>query len=438
LVGVAIAGGSAQAATVSVESGTLVYAADAGEENFLFVYPSQLPGYTGVYDDGASITPGSGCMLAVEAYPEFIPPYVGLYYICSDVTNGVNIDLDDGDDLGVMGVGPVTMKGGAGNDELVGTEGDDVIDAGPGDDRVIGDKGNDKILGGDGADQLDGEYLEFPEDLSEIPEGTEDFRGLELTAGGADVLDGGPGDDTLRGNAGTDAIQGGPGNDTADYSLRRKKSAVVLTLDGVANDGAPGEKDAIGGDVEAVFTGPGNDRVMGNSEANKIDTGDGDDVVDAGEGADAVKLGAGNDHASLRDESVDSLDCGAGGTDTALVDARDAADGCETLERAALKPVALTLQARSRPRSGGTVRVRMSGKLKLPTGADKRACVGSAVKLVVRGGGRSASTTAIFGGGCKYTASVSIKAARALKAQALFVGSPTLAHLNSRRVRVRH
>jgi hypothetical protein len=185
--------------------------------------------------------------------------------------------------------------------------------------------------------------------------------------------------------------------------------------------------------VESVTTGFGNDHVTGNGLVNKIATGLGDDVVDPGEGADNVKLGDGNDHASLRDKSVDTVDCGLGSTDAVSLDARDGAEGCETLERSALAPLGLTLKASMR--AGG--HVRMSGKLKLPKGTDKRACVGSAVKLVVRGGGRSASTTAIFGTGCKYSGSVTIHAGGPLKAQAQFVGSPTLAGLKSRLIRVK-
>jgi Ca2+-binding RTX toxin-like protein len=218
--------------------------------------------------------------------------------------------------------------------------------------------------------------------------------------------------------------------DTVDYAW--KKNAVTVTLDGVANDGASGERDAVAADVESVTTGFGNDHVLGNAGDNKIDTGYGDDTVDGGEGVDTIKLGPGGDHASLRDKSVDSVDCGAG-TDDVTVDALDTADGCESLARSALKPLALTLKAKLG--SGG--RVRMAGKLRLPKGVDKRACVGSAVRLVVRGGGRSQSTTAIFGEGCKYSGSVSIRATGPLKAQAQFVGSPMLARLYSRFVSVK-
>src|SRR3954452_14439573 len=78
---------------------------------------------------------------------------------------------------------------------------------------------------------------------------------------GADHLEGtqlrgGPGDDVEvaddpdgfgisfnEGNAvnGTDPLVGGPGKDTVSYALRAMP--VAVSLDGVANDGAPGERD---------------------------------------------------------------------------------------------------------------------------------------------------------------------------------------------------
>ena len=70
----------------------------------------------------------------------------------------------------------------------------------------------DTLDGGDGSDTLDG-------------------------GGGDDTLSGGGGDDTLDGGAGADVHRRGAGIDTA---RRGRASQRVVTLDGVANDGAPG------------------------------------------------------------------------------------------------------------------------------------------------------------------------------------------------------
>jgi Ca2+-binding RTX toxin-like protein len=156
LVIAAMGAGTASASRVSVESGTLVYTAEPGEANDLFIYPAQIPGYTGVYDDGGSVTTGSGCTVAPEVFVG-IPPFADLYYICSGVTNGITVDLGDGNDFAGMEVGGgVTVHAGAGNDDVYSIDGDDVLDGGPGDDNLEGGPGKDMLTGGEGNDTLEG------------------------------------------------------------------------------------------------------------------------------------------------------------------------------------------------------------------------------------------------------------------------------------------
>jgi Ca2+-binding RTX toxin-like protein len=96
-----------------------------------------------------------------------------------------------------------TVKGGGGNDTIVGTPiaatsscpsgcrlgvGSQTFEGGPGDDVVFGERGNDTLRGGEGNDRL--------------------YGGI-----GDDLLQGGPGNDVLSGGFGADAIDGGPGND---------------------------------------------------------------------------------------------------------------------------------------------------------------------------------------------------------------------------------
>ncbi len=101
---------------------------------------------------------------------------------------------------------PVTMVGTAGADQLVGTEGPDVFSAGAGNDLVIGLEGNDVACLGTGNDRFIG----------------------------------GPGNDTFVAGATADGSDRftTEGFDTAVYSAR--KAPVTISLDGVANDGAPG------------------------------------------------------------------------------------------------------------------------------------------------------------------------------------------------------
>lgn len=105
---------------------------------------------------------------------------------------------------GLAYLGPLTINGGPGHDELLrGSFEPDVISGGPGDDRLDGQNGADVMDAGPGNDIL--------------------------TAGdGDDVLIGGPGADSFVGNFGNDVIvaldreadtqiNGGPGTDTAYY-----------------------------------------------------------------------------------------------------------------------------------------------------------------------------------------------------------------------------
>ncbi|MBS1870106.1 MAG: hypothetical protein JSS99_10605 [Actinobacteria bacterium] len=165
---------------------------------------------------------------------------------------------------------------------LVGTPGNDVIVGGSADEAIYGGAGNDTLSGGAGNDELDG----------------------------------GPGADILN---------GGPGSDVVSYS---GTLPVKVTLDGVANDGTAGEGDNVGSDVEDIFGGDGDDKLVGSRAANTIDGGAGDDTIDGGAGSDRIYGGAGNDTIDARDGGPDRVDCGPG-VDEAIVDAVDVVVGCE-------------------------------------------------------------------------------------------------------------
>jgi hypothetical protein len=117
---------------------------------------------------------------------------------------------------------------------------------------------------------------------------------------GDDILRGGDGDDTLRdgggccsvfargifvpsGPNGDDVLDGGPGRDETSYS---RTADVTITLDGVANDGEAGEADNV--QVEDVFTGDGNDTIVGDDATNALGGGSGSDRVVGGGGEDEL------------------------------------------------------------------------------------------------------------------------------------------------------
>jgi Ca2+-binding RTX toxin-like protein len=165
-----------------------------------------------------------------------------------------------------------------------GLAGDDTYDSVA---NVVGTCMSDTITGDGGANRLEG-------------------------GGGDDTLSGGNGNDTLVGGAGTDVVNGGDGVDTASYVGHTQ--GVVADLDGVADDGAPGENDLIAVDVENLTGGRFADTLTGDGGANTV-TGDScpgpgvvlclgeADVLAGGGGADVLWGGFGDD----------SLSGGAGG-----------------------------------------------------------------------------------------------------------------------------
>jgi len=132
--------------------------------------------------------------------------------------------------------------------------------------------------------------------------------------GGADVIDcatlntpcridGGDGDDTLKGGGAGDTLIGGEGDDTTDggggadtISYGTSSAAVTVSL---AAQGGP--QDTIGAGTDTISNcenltgGTGNDTLTGNAVANTINGGGGDDVIDGGDGNDTLLGGPGND-----------------------------------------------------------------------------------------------------------------------------------------------
>jgi hypothetical protein len=138
--------------------------------------------------------------------------------------------------------------------------------------------------------------------------------GGDALAGGddADSLDGGPGDDALDGGGGPDAMSGGDGTDLANYGNRT--AGLNVTLDGVTNDGEPGEGDNVATSVENIAGGSGNDTFVGSAASNAIAGGAGEDYEDGGSGgADTLTGGDSGDVLRTRGTTQgDTVTCGPG------------------------------------------------------------------------------------------------------------------------------
>jgi Ca2+-binding RTX toxin-like protein len=134
------------------------------------------------------------------------------------------------------------------------------------------------------------------------------------------------GDDFARPGLGHDLVSGGPGQDTVLYD--RRSTGIAVSLDGVANDGAPGEQDNILTDVESLYGGAGDDLLVG---------GDGNDFLDGRGGNDDLRGGAGNDVISGHGDD-DLIDGGTG------ADFMDGDEGVDTVTYASrTEPVSVTL-----------------------------------------------------------------------------------------------
>ncbi|HEX8916163.1 MAG TPA: hypothetical protein VF796_27690, partial [Humisphaera sp.] len=219
------------------------------------------------------------------------------------------------DDLGEPGEGDRTAAdfedgyGGEGDDVILGSAGPNSLTGGGGDDRLEGRGGNDALAGGNGADVL-------------------------LGGAGDDVMDAGEDSKT---DAFPDVFDGGPGTDLVDYGRTFRLAGMSLTLDGVANDGVPGERDNLLR-VENLIGGYGPDRIVGNdgpnvlrggptyTDANDPDDDEifglgGNDILVGGFGRDRLFGGAGDDILWARDGRRGDLVDGGPGFDRAEFDA---------------------------------------------------------------------------------------------------------------------
>ncbi len=163
------------------------------------------------------------------------------------------------------------ISGLGGNDTLTGFGGDDFLDGGSGNDIISGGDGNDRIVGGLGNDTLDGGA---GIDVADYSGGSGSVR-VNLVTG---IATGAEGNDTLTG---IENIVGGAGDD-------------VLIGDGLAN-----RIEGRGG-VDILIGGGGNDVLIGAASSSNpigatLDGGDGDDILDGGVGMNTLIGGAGSD-----------------------------------------------------------------------------------------------------------------------------------------------
>ncbi|HZH26148.1 MAG TPA: DUF4214 domain-containing protein [Azospirillaceae bacterium] len=126
----------------------------------------------------------------------------------------------------------ITVRGGAGDDEIIGnsaTNRTDTLSGGAGDDTIYGAAGNDTLNGGDDDDTLDGVA---GNDTLNGDAGHDTLEG----GLGNDILNGGTGDDRLDGENGVDQLTGGTGNDTFVVETAAFRTQFDTIVDATAGD----------------------------------------------------------------------------------------------------------------------------------------------------------------------------------------------------------
>ena len=345
-----------------LNANVLEFGGDGANDAISIYYDESSAKFT--YSASVNVSAVAPCTAATESTGEC--PAAGITYVLAFGGSGndrVSLDM-----CGLCSSPPTgVILGEAGDDSL-----DGAVSTGPSAAAyaISGGDGNDRLTSGNGNDELKGEA------------GNDVLDAYD----GADTVDGGAGDDSLSAEAGGDAADvyiGGEGFDSIggnvstgnDFS--EPNADMTATLDGVANDGEPGEGDNVMPDVERVKAlgrnvtmtgtdGPneliatgttstirglgGDDRLIGADGADTLEGGEGADYLEGGFGPDVLDGGGGvdqfigdkterdviatgNDTIRARDGLAEQVNCGIG-SDSAIVDAADVVDpSCELVDR---------------------------------------------------------------------------------------------------------
>ena len=220
------------------------------------------------------------------------------------------------------------LYGNSGNDNLHGGSGNDLLVGGSGNDTLIGGSGKDSMIGGDGNDIYIVENVNdtITENFAEgtdliqastdwtlgdncenlILTGSENINGTGNNS--ANTIKGNNGANRLNGGLGNDRLVGGAGIDTAVFSSRNNRINLASTGSQNTRDG----RDILQS-IENVDGGAGNDIIIGNNSANKLNGDAGDDRLFGGIGND--RLNGGDDNDRLFGEAGKDLLIGGDGND---------------------------------------------------------------------------------------------------------------------------
>nr|WP_282597143.1 calcium-binding protein [Rhizobacter sp. SG703] len=195
--------------------------------------------------------------------------------------------------------------------------GADLLDGGDGNDQLLGGGKDDVLSGGQGDDSLWG-------DAGSLAEGDPGY--LQAAQQGDDNLDGQEGDDYLQGEGGDDTLVGGEGDDVL-YGDDNESKLAGADHGEDQLDGGDGDDVLFGdGADDTLLGGGGNDLLSGDADVGRvaadfhgnddIDGGEGDDIIRGDGGDDFLAGGAGNDWLSGEDEDTSVAVSALTGDDT--------------------------------------------------------------------------------------------------------------------------
>jgi Ca2+-binding RTX toxin-like protein len=244
----------------------------------------------------------------------------------------LELDLREGEDIVEPELIPASLRL-----VVDGGPGDDVIPGGAADDELIGGDGHDQVMGGGGDDVLSGESIAggFGNDrmtltaLSAIAEGEEGYDVTRMiTPGGDDAL-------TVSRQGAFAKVQGTSGGQPL---LTGADSEAVLVDSGAGDDTATVQPGVGAVSAIAMNGGAGDDVLRGSDGLEWLFGSIGEDVVDGGIAPDRLSGGQDGDVIRARDRAADAISCDTGDdivlADAGTLDQLLDAAACEHVDRA--------------------------------------------------------------------------------------------------------
>jgi hypothetical protein len=152
---------------------------------------------------------------------------------------------------------------------------------------------------------------------------------VSIATNGNDKLTGTAGPNTICGLLGNDVLNGLGGNDTLfGDACGAKTKAIATTAANGGNDTLNG-----GDGNDTLYGAGGNDTLNGGKGNDKLYGGSGNDKLNGGPGVNTYSGGPGNDTINGRNHKKETIDCGTGKKDTAIIDKADKVKGCEKVKR---------------------------------------------------------------------------------------------------------